>query len=104
MPHGESAGPGDIHSQSDRLDICLNDLFVTGSAAGETLFDELVNFHQAELNQLCNSADRNHVRRPRITRHRMVYEALGDAMKTDIHALAVRAFTTEEWEKESPGG
>ena len=42
--------------------------------------------------------------RPRVARHRMVYEALGDAMKTEIHALSVRAFTTEEWEKESPGG
>ncbi len=37
----------------------------------------------------------------RLARHRMVYDALGDAMKADIHALSVRAFTPEEWEQES---
>jgi BolA protein len=26
-----------------------------------------------------------------VARHRMVYEALGDMMQTDIHALAIRA-------------
>lgn len=28
-----------------------------------------------------------------VERHRMVYEALGDMMQTDIHALAIRAST-----------
>ncbi len=37
----------------------------------------------------------------RLARHRMVYDALGDAMQHDIHALSVRAFTPEEWKKES---
>ncbi len=37
----------------------------------------------------------------RLARHRMVYDALGHAMKADIHALTVRAFTPEEWKKES---
>ena len=32
----------------------------------------------------------------RLQRHRLVYDALGDLMKTDIHALAVVAFTDEE--------
>jgi BolA protein len=31
-----------------------------------------------------------------LQRHRMVYEALGDAMQTDIHALSVKAHTPEE--------
>ncbi len=31
-----------------------------------------------------------------IQRHRLVYEALGDLMKTDIHALRVRALTPGE--------
>ena len=31
-----------------------------------------------------------------VQRHRMVYAALGDQMKTDIHALAIRAETPEE--------
>jgi BolA protein len=31
-----------------------------------------------------------------LQRHRLVYEALGELMKTDIHALSVRALTPEE--------
>lgn len=31
-----------------------------------------------------------------LTRHRMVYEALGDTMKTEIHALSVKAYTPQE--------
>lgn len=32
----------------------------------------------------------------RIARHRLVFEAVGDLMDTDIHALAVQAFSPEE--------
>lgn len=31
-----------------------------------------------------------------LERHRMVYDALGDAMQTDIHALSIKAYTPEE--------
>lgn len=31
-----------------------------------------------------------------LARHRMVYEALGDAMKTEIHALSAKANTPQE--------
>jgi BolA family transcriptional regulator, general stress-responsive regulator len=31
-----------------------------------------------------------------VTRHRMVYEALGDLMKHDIHALKIEAFSPEQ--------
>ena len=31
-----------------------------------------------------------------IERHRMIYKALGDAMKTDIHALSIQAYSEEE--------
>lgn len=31
-----------------------------------------------------------------LQRHRMVYEALGDRMKVDIHALSLKVFTAEE--------
>jgi BolA protein len=31
-----------------------------------------------------------------LTRHRMVYDALGDAMKTEIHALSIKALTPKE--------
>ena len=39
----------------------------------------------------------------RLERHRTVYDALGDAMRAEIHALAVRAFTPEEWERKQGG-
>ncbi len=32
----------------------------------------------------------------RLTRHRLVYDALGDYMDTDIHALRVNAFSISE--------
>ncbi len=31
-----------------------------------------------------------------IQRHRMVYEALGEMMQTDIHALSIKALTPNE--------
>jgi BolA protein len=40
----------------------------------------------------------------RLERHQMVYGALGDAMRAEIHALALRAFTPEEWERTRRGG
>ena len=33
----------------------------------------------------------------RVERHRMLYAALGDAVGTDIHALALHAWTPEEY-------
>lgn len=33
---------------------------------------------------------------PTLARHRMVYDALGDLMRTRIHAMAIRAFAPEE--------
>ena len=32
----------------------------------------------------------------RIQRHRMVFDALGDLMSTDIHAVGVKAYTPDE--------
>lgn len=32
----------------------------------------------------------------RVTRHRAVYAALGDAMRNEIHALSIEALTPEE--------
>jgi BolA protein len=31
-----------------------------------------------------------------LARHRMVYDALGDAMKTEIHALSIKALTPKK--------
>ncbi|MEW9580433.1 BolA family protein [Paraburkholderia sp. DGU8] len=35
--------------------------------------------------------------KPRVARHRMVYDALADAMERGIHALAITAYTPEEF-------
>ena len=32
-----------------------------------------------------------------IKRHRLVYQAMGEMMQTDIHALAIEAFTPDEF-------
>jgi acid stress-induced BolA-like protein IbaG/YrbA len=33
-----------------------------------------------------------------LARHRLVYGAIGTAVGGDIHALAIQAFTPEEWQ------
>ena len=35
--------------------------------------------------------------RTRIQRHQLVYAALGDRMREEIHALSMRTLTPEEW-------
>ena len=37
----------------------------------------------------------------RIQQHQMVYAALGDRMKDDIHALSMRTMTPEDWTAET---
>jgi acid stress-induced BolA-like protein IbaG/YrbA len=39
--------------------------------------------------------------RSRVQRHQLVYAALGDRMREEIHALSMRTLTPEEWR---PGG
>ena len=39
--------------------------------------------------------------KPRVARHRMVYDALADAMQRGIHALAITAYTPEEFNLQS---
>ncbi len=34
-----------------------------------------------------------------IQRHQVVYGALGDAMKEDIHALSMKTYTPGQWEE-----
>ncbi len=34
---------------------------------------------------------------PRVKQHRMVYDALRDELKDEVHALALRTFTRETW-------
>ena len=33
----------------------------------------------------------------RINRHRMIYAALGDKMKEEVHALSMKLYTVAEW-------
>ncbi len=35
--------------------------------------------------------------KPLIKRHRLVYQAMGDLMQSDIHALTIEAFTPDEF-------
>lgn len=35
----------------------------------------------------------------RVQQHQLVYSALGDRMREDIHALSMRTLTPEEWSK-----
>lgn len=34
-----------------------------------------------------------------IARHQLVYAALGDRMKAEIHALSMKTLTPEEWQR-----
>jgi len=37
----------------------------------------------------------------RIGRHQRVYQALGDRMKAQIHALSMKTFTPDEWARKA---
>ena len=37
--------------------------------------------------------------RNRVQRHQLVYAALGDRMREEIHALSMQTLTPEEWNK-----
>lgn len=35
----------------------------------------------------------------RVQRHQLVYQALGDRMREEVHALSMRTLTPEEWQE-----
>lgn len=39
---------------------------------------------------------------PRVRRHQRVYEALGDRMRSQIHALSMKTLTPAEWARSNP--
>jgi acid stress-induced BolA-like protein IbaG/YrbA len=39
--------------------------------------------------------------RGRLQRHQIVYAALGDRMKSEIHALSMKTFTPAEWKEQA---
>ena len=40
----------------------------------------------------------------RVQRHQLVYRALGDRMREEIHALSMQTLTPEEWNKKATFG
>jgi len=36
-----------------------------------------------------------------VQQHQLVYAALGDRMRSEIHALSMKTFTPEQWQKQS---
>ena len=37
--------------------------------------------------------------KPPIERHKLVYAALGDAMESEVHAISIKTYTDDQWEK-----
>lgn len=37
--------------------------------------------------------------KPPLERHKLVYAALGDAMESEIHAISIKTYTGDQWEK-----
>jgi BolA protein len=61
--------------------------FVNASAEGKIAYLE------ARLNAALDAF----AGKPRVARHRLVYDALADELRQGIHALAIKAFTPEEF-------
>ncbi len=38
-------------------------------------------------------------KKSRIERHRMIYAALGERMKEEVHALSMKLYTASEWKE-----
>ncbi len=37
----------------------------------------------------------------RVQRHQRVYQTLGDRMREEVHALSMKTFTPQEWERQT---
>ena len=37
----------------------------------------------------------------RVQRHQRVYQTLGDRMREEIHALSIKTYTPDEWQKQA---
>ncbi len=37
-----------------------------------------------------------------VERHQLIYQALGDAMREAVHALSIKTYTPEQWQKAGP--
>lgn len=66
------------------------------------------NIENARVDVLDMTGDGDHFRvvvvaeafegKPMVKQHQLVYDALGDSMEGDIHALGLKTYTPEEWE------
>ncbi len=39
------------------------------------------------------------IEKSRLQRHRLIYTALGEKMKEEVHALSMKLYTIQEWEQ-----
>ena len=39
------------------------------------------------------------INKSRVERHRLIYAALGERMKEEVHALSMKLYTNQEWEQ-----
>jgi acid stress-induced BolA-like protein IbaG/YrbA len=56
----------------------------------EILGEDGVHFEGTIVSQLFEGLNR-------VKQHQMVFNALGDKMKSDIHALSIKTYTLNEW-------
>ncbi len=72
-------------AQSIRTGIACEHLHVDGDGA---------HFQAVIVSDAFNGLDR-------VKRHQLVYGALGDRMRVEIHALSMQTHTTAEWKSQS---
>lgn len=76
----------------------------------ETVRDKIdENLDDARVDVLDMTGDGDHFRvvvisesfdgLPMVKQHQLVYDALGDSMDEDIHALGLKTYTPDEWEE-----
>ena len=39
-----------------------------------------------------------------VEQHQMIYQALGDAMREEVHALSIKTYTPEQWKSQGADG
>ncbi len=71
---------------TDALRKNLNDSIIEVKSPDNTHFEALIVSNQF-------------IDKTRLKRHQIVYECLGEAVGAEIHALSIRAYTKEEWNK-----
>lgn len=76
----------------------IHALIVAGLPDCRAIVDDPANDGHHFQAEVCSSA---FVGLPRVRQHQLVYKALGDHMKADIHALALKTYTPDTWPHEA---